>query len=351
MLLTYHILQKNKLSYIHFIGGLFVFTALSFFSCQSKLPSEVQQVNNQIPEIIDFNFHVRSILSDRCFSCHGPDDNARKAELRLDIEESAFAKLLTEDNNTSTKERYAIIPHQPFKSEAIKRILSDDAELVMPPPDSKLSLSANEKAILIRWIEQGAAWKPHWAFTKVEKPQVPQFDTENNEEIKNEIDHFILRKLDQLNIKLSPTADKATLLRRVTLDLTGLPPTLEQLDNFLNDQSPDAYERVVNRLLSSSTYGERWAWEWLDAARYADTNGFQGDPTRSMWPWRDWVIKVLNENMPYDEFSIVQLAGDLYPNPTHDQNTGKVRSIEIICTMEKGVASRKRLVLKTFLIE
>ena len=178
-------------------------------------------------------------------------------------------------------------------------------------------LSAREKAILTKWVEQGAEWKEHWAFIAPDKPDLPQ--VRDARWGVNEIDAFILARLDQEKLKPSPEAGKSTLLRRITLDLTGLPPTIEELDAFLADETEDAYENVVDRLLASQAYGERWAWEWLDAARYADTNGFQGDPTRTMWPWRDWVIEALNTNMPYDQFSIEQLAGDLLPDATTDQ--------------------------------
>ena len=187
----------------------------------------------------------------------------------------------------------------------------------MPPVDSKLSLSDTEKATLLKWIEQGAEWKPHWAFVALERSHLPK--TKNGFWVRNSIDAFILARLEQEGLEPSPEAEKEVLLRRMTLDLTGLPPTLEELDNFLEDDSPDAYEHVVDRLLASPSYGERWAWPWLDAARYADTNGFQGDPTRTMWPWRDWVVDAINDNMPFDQFTIEQLAGDLLPDASNDQ--------------------------------
>jgi len=278
-------------------------------SCSPDMPSEVAEAYATLPDKIDFNFHVRSILSDNCYACHGPDENARKANLRLDTKEAAFAKLETGN--------YAFVPGKPFDSEAIRRILTDDPNLIMPTPESKIKLSAEQKAILIKWLEQGAEWKAHWSFIPPEKTTLPEVS--QTELVQNPIDNFVLAKLERQRLSLSPKADKATLIRRITLDLTGLPPKLEEVDAFLQDDSPEAFEKVVNRLLASPQFGERWAWDWLDAARYADTNGFQGDPERKMWPWRDWVVQAFNDNMPYDQFTVEQLAGDLLPNASREQ--------------------------------
>lgn len=278
--------------------------------CQSNLPPDVADAYRALPDHVDFNFDVQPILSDRCYACHGPDENTREADLRLDVEEGALA-LLPETGNR------AVVPDSVDQSALVARILHEDAEELMPPADSKLSLSAREKAILVKWVEQGAEWKPHWAFVAPEQPAVPS--VKNMDWPANEIDAFVLAKLEANGLKPSPEASKETLLRRVSLDLTGLPPTLEAIDAFLSDNSPDAYERVVDLLLASPAYGERWAWDWLDLARYADTNGFQADPTRTMWPWRDWVVEALNENMPFDQFTVEQLAGDLLDDPTQAQ--------------------------------
>lgn len=256
-----------------------------------------------IPEVIDFNFHVRPILSDRCFACHGPDENSRKADLRLDQKNGIFTK---------TKE--GIIPvvvGHPDSSAVIERILSSDPEMMMPPPESNLKLSEYEKNILIRWVEQGAKWEKHWAYIPPEKVKIPELKELSWGE--NEIDYFVSEKLNNLNLKPSPMAAPKTLLRRVSLDLTGLPPDPIEIDSFINTYPNNYYEIWVDKLLDSPNFGERWAWEWLDVARYADTNGFQADPTRTMWPWRDWVIEAFNSNMPYDEFTIKQIAGDLLP--------------------------------------
>lgn len=278
-------------------------------ACRSDLPRDVANAYRALPDEIDFNFDVRPILSDRCYACHGPDANTREADLRLDTEEGALA-ILPESNNR------AIVPGDVAQSTLVSRIFHDDPEEMMPPAASKLSLSASEKATLLKWIEQGAEWKPHWAFIAPVKPQPPAV---RGNWAQTPIDHFIFAKMNQEGFAPSPEADKTTLLRRVSFDLTGLPPSLEELDAFLADEAPDAYEKAVDRLLASPAYGERWAWDWLDAARYADTNGFQGDPTRTMWPWRDWVVNAINSNMPFDQFSIEQLAGDLLPNATTDQ--------------------------------
>ena len=245
------------------------------------VPEDVELAYDELPEKIDFNFHVRPILSDRCYPCHGPDENSRQTELRLDDPDWVYAQL-------TDSEDFAVVPGKPHESMIIKRVLVEDPEISMPPPESKLFLSSQEKAILIKWIEQGAAWKKHWAYIPPEKSPLPAVvDTEWP---RNEIDYFVLAKLSTLGLSPSPEADKNTLIRRLSMDLTGLPPTPEEIERFLMDRSDDAYEQLVDRLLNSPKYGERWCWEWLDVARYADTNGFQGDPTRNMWPWRDWVI-------------------------------------------------------------
>lgn len=279
-------------------------------SCGPDMPDDVQTAYQDLPQRIDFNFHVRPILSDRCFHCHGPDEKARDSDLRLDVEASVFAAI-------PEKETFAVVAGHPEKSELIRRILSDDPEQVMPTPQSNLSLTSEEKAILVKWIEQGAEWKTHWAFRAPLKAAISE--VENTSWPRNEIDYYVLKKLESLGLKPSGEADRETLIRRLSFDLNGLPPTPEEVEAFKNDTSEDAYEKLVDRLLASPRYGERWAWEWLDVARYADTNGFQGDPTRKMWPWRDWVIQAFNDNMPYDAFTVKQLAGDLQPSATtHD---------------------------------
>lgn len=294
-----------KYSLLVAAGGFFL------MSCDEKvdLPDDVAAEMNTLVAPVDYTYDVKPILSDRCFACHGPDANHQKADLRLDVAEVAYKK-------EAESGLRAIKPGKPGKSELVHRILSADPDIVMPTPESHLSLTAREKAILIRWVEEGAEYKPHWAFTKVESPGVPK--VKNEAWVKNDIDRFILKKLEDKHIKPSAEASKTTLLRRVSLDLTGLPPTPEEVKAFLNDASPNAYEKAVDRLLASPHYGEHMAVPWLDAARYADTHGYQDDGLRTAWPFRDWVINSFNKNQPYDQFVTWQLAGDMLPNPTRD---------------------------------
>ncbi|MEZ4992429.1 MAG: DUF1553 domain-containing protein [Saprospiraceae bacterium] len=291
--------------------SLFLGLLCSLCSCGPSLPAEIEAVADQLPEQLDFNIHVKPILSDRCFACHGPDKAKQKAGLQLDLPEKAFAEL------PENPGKYAIRPGDLNGSEVFHRLISTDPELMMPPPESDLALSDYEKAVLIRWIKQGAEYKSHWAFIKPEQPELP--DVAHEKQVNNEIDRFILRKVEQKGWRPAPAADKALLLRRLSFDLTGLPPTPQEIENFLADHAPDAYEKQVDRLLASPHYGERMATDWMDLARFADTHGYTVDRYRDMSPWRDWVIKAFNENMPYDQFITWQLAGDLLPNPTHEQ--------------------------------
>jgi len=255
-----------------------------------------------------FAREVRPVLSNRCFKCHGPDTDRQEAGLRLDVREAALAEL---DSGAR-----AVVAGHPDDSEMIARITSTDPDLVMPPPHTKVTLTADEKRILTEWIAAGAEYRPHWAFVRPERPAVPS--EEGDEWARNAIDRFVGSRLRDEGLRPSPEADRATLCRRVHLDLVGLPPTPAELDTFLADGAPDAYERLVDRLLASPRYGERWARRWLDLARYADTNGYEKDRERSIWPYRDWVIRSLNADMPFDEFTIRQVAGDLLPGATPD---------------------------------
>jgi hypothetical protein len=264
---------------------------------------------------VDFNWHVRPILSDRCFKCHGPDEKKRQAGLRLDTEEGAFAPLAADSAALARGEqaapRYAIVRGHPAQSALIARIYSTHPDSVMPTPESHLTLSDAEKNILRNWIAQGAEWKPHWAFAAPVRPAVPA--VEQTDWPKNAVDNFVLQRLENEELTPSPEVEKATLLRRASFDLTGLPPSPTLLAAYLTDEAPDAYERAVDSLLASLAYGERWAMFWLDLARYSDTHGYQDDLERTMWPWRDWVIHAYNSNLPYDQFVTQQLAGDLLP--------------------------------------
>jgi hypothetical protein len=258
-----------------------------------------------------FNRDVKPILSQNCFQCHGPDDAHRAAGLRLDQRDAAITP--------AESGMAAIVPNDPDNSELLKRVSSSDADLHMPPVDSGKVLTAEQIDVLQRWIKQGAKYEGHWAFEKVQSPAVPQVASENAASVSNAIDSFIIAKLQSQGMKPSPQADGVTLLRRATLDITGLPPKLEEIDAFLKDDSPGAWENAVDRLLASPHYGERMAISWLDNARYADSNGFQVDSSREMWAWRDWVIKAYNSNMPFNQFTIEQLAGDMLANATQDQ--------------------------------
>ena len=304
------------------VVGLIIFTG----ACQktepnNKLSSTLDGGEKSIvvPDTVDFNLHIKPVLSDRCFSCHGPDRNALKADLRLDLKEGALKKKLKSGG-------HAFVSGNIAKSEAFSRITSTDEERKMPPPESGLALSEQEVAMIAKWIDHGAEYKPHWAFISPKAPRLPK--VKKTEWVQNPIDKFILRKLESLGLEPNLPAPKETLLRRVTLDLTGLPPTIAEIDEFIADKAPNAFEKVVDRLLNSPHYGERMALEWLDVARYADSNGYSQDGLRTMWPWRDWVISAFNANMPYNQFITWQVAGDKLPNATSEQRmaTGFLRN-------------------------
>ena len=259
---------------------------------------------------VSFNRDIRPILSDACFQCHGPDDKQRKSGLRLDLPDSG--------RKPAESGAIAIVPGHPETSELVQRLVSTDENLSMPPRKSGKKLTAAQMELLKRWIAEGAEYQGHWAFIPPEIPTVPAVNDPRHE-IVNPIDAFVRSRLGPAGLTPAPAADKSTLIRRVSLDLTGLPPTPAEVEAFLQDHSPHAYETVVDRLLQSPRYGERMAQQWLDFARYADSNGFQIDSSRYQWPWRDWVINAYNNNLPFDQFTIEQLAGDLLPNPTRSQ--------------------------------
>ncbi|MFY8230202.1 MAG: PSD1 and planctomycete cytochrome C domain-containing protein [Opitutales bacterium] len=275
---------------------------------------------------VDYNEDVRPILSENCFYCHGPDGNKRKAKLRLDVREAAL-------------EKKAFVPGDAEASELIKRLVSTDSDEVMPPPDSHRTLTAAQKEILKRWIAEGAEYKQHWAFVTPVRSALPA----NGE--KHPVDAFVAEKLAKAGLTLSPEAPKATLLRRVSLDLTGLPPTPEETAAFLADQSPDAYEKQVDRLLASPHYGERMALPWLDASRYADSNGFQQDGDTFQWVWRDWLVKNLNADKPFDRLSTEMLAGDLLPGAGLEEKIATAFNRNHILNGEGGnIAEEQRFV-------
>ena len=262
-----------------------------------------------VTEPVDFSSQIRPVISSKCFSCHGPDESSRKAKLRLDLRDEAIK------DHKGTR---AIVPGDAASSEMVRRITATDPDDIMPPPKTGRTLSAVEIDLLKRWIQQGAPYSPHWAFVKPERAALPSVKMKSWP--RNAIDYFILAKLEKHGLKPSPPADRYTWVRRLSLDLTGLPPAPAEVNALVNDPQPDAYERLVDRLLRSPAYGERWARLWLDLSRYADSAGYGSDPLRlNIWPWRDWIIRALNRNLPYDRFTIEQIAGDLLPrNPDSD---------------------------------
>lgn len=306
---------------------------LSFIAyCYSCSNNKVELTEQS--DLISYNFQIRPIFSDKCFKCHGPDANKRQAGLRLDIESEAL-KALQEHPNSR-----ALVPGKVNESELYLRVVTKDSSQIMPPIDSHLpALTVAEIETIKKWIEQGAKYEKHWAFVAPVKANVPKVS--NTSWVKNTIDNFILSKLEKIGLDPNEEADKERLLKRVTFDLTGLPPTPEQTAAFVNDASPNAYEKMVDAILAQPAYGERMALPWLDIARYADSHGYQDDNYRSQWPWRDWVIHAFNKNMPYNQFITWQLAGDLIPNATKEQilATGFNRNHKI--TEEGGVVDEE----------
>jgi len=278
---------------------------------------------------LEFNRDIRPILSDHCFRCHGPDKSQRKAKLRLDVREAAL-------------EKEAFVPGKPEESELIRRINGTDPDDLMPPEDMHKPLSVAQKELLKRWVAEGAEYQPHWAYITPVRPTVPEIrDTKSI--IANPIDAYVQRELESRKIQPSPEADRRTLLRRLSLDLIGLPPSPEEVEKFLADKSPKAYDRQVERLLASPHYGERMAVSWLDLARYADTVGYHGDQSQNVFPYRDYVINAFNANKPFDQFTIEQLAGDLLPNPTVEQKTATAFNRLNMMTREGGAQPKEYL--------
>ena len=282
-----------------------------------------------LPEVVDYNYHIRPILSDRCYKCHGPDANKREADLRLDTEDGAYAALKDDPKG------HVIVPTDPIASALYQRISATDTSILMPPPSSNLQLQPREIRLIEKWIRQGAKFKPHWAFIPPIKPALPAVS--NKDWVKNEIDVFVLAAMTQKGLKPSEEADKERLLKRVSIDLTGLPPALSLQDSFTTKGSALSYEQVVDQLLASPQYGEKMAVSWLDLARYADSHGYQDDGLRTMWPWRDWVIHAFNKNYSYEQFVTWQLAGDLLPNATLEQKLASGFNRNHKITQEGGV--------------
>jgi hypothetical protein len=278
--------------------------------CAVRLPGQTQSGPRDagMPATVEFNRDIRPILSDKCFTCHGPDSARRRTKLRFDIEADAKQDL---------GGRFAIVAGDLAKSEMVRRITAAEPARRMPPPASGRTLTDREIDLIQKWIEQGAKWENHWSFNAPRRASLPE--VKNRAWPKNDIDFFILQRLEKEGLSPAPEADRSTLIRRASLDLTGLPPTPAEVDAFVKDTSRGAFEKAVDRLLASPRYGERMAAQWLDAARYADTNGYQTDAERYMWRWRDWVIEAYNRNLPFDQFALQQIAGDMLPHPTLDQ--------------------------------
>jgi len=293
----------------------YVYSCILFvcIGCKSNinLSDDLKLAYDEIKFNPDYNLHIRPILSDRCFLCHGTDVKSRKADLDLSDRKKATSPLPLKPS------KRAIVPGNASASELVARILSEDDSWKMPPVESHRILSNHEKAMLVKWIQNGAEYKEHWAFITPADNKLPK--VKDNARIKNDIDAFVLNKLETLGWKPNNEADREILIRRLSMDITGLPPTIKEIDDFVQDTSFNAYEHLVDRLLASSDYGENMAIFWMDLARFADTHGYTVDRYRPAWPWRDWVIKAFNENMPYDKFVTWQLAGDLFPNASKDQ--------------------------------
>jgi hypothetical protein len=288
--------------------GIWAILAAAYISTSCQNPKD-QQIELSENEAISYNFHIRPILSDKCFVCHGPDANKREADLRLDTEEGAFAAL------KDSPGKFALVAGKFEQSEVYHRIVSTDPAELMPPPESNLSLTPKEIELIKAWIKQGAKYEPHWSFVKAQKPTLPQ----KTDWTTNEIDLFTLRKMEQVGLEPNPEAKPHELIKRASLDLTGLPPSPEILDKFADLSSSNSYEKLLDGLLADPAFGEKLAILWLDISRYSDSYGYQDDNIRTQWPYRDWLIHAFNKNLPYDEFITWQLAGDLIPDPTKEQ--------------------------------
>jgi hypothetical protein len=291
---------------------LFIVVVTGVVSCFNNNGNDA----TAIPKTVSYNFHIRPILSDKCFKCHGPDSRQRKASLRLDIADSAFAPL------KETKGAFALVPGKPELSEVYKRISSTDSSYMMPSPEAHLgALSGYEIKLFKKWIEQGSRYEPHWAFTTPVKAELPEVSKDPIAIgwVKNEIDYFILDKAKSKGLQPNEEADKERLLKRICLDITGLLPSVDMMDNFLADKLDNAYEKMVDALLKTPQYGEKMAVHWLDVARYADSYGYQDDNIRTQWPWRDWVIHAFNKNISYDQFLTWQIAGDMLPDVNKEE--------------------------------
>ena len=304
----FHNFWTNQFSQMPNFSKILAASLALIFGLASCKTSSTDQADLLATDQISYNFHIRPILSDKCFACHGPDANKREADLRLDTKEGAFAALKENPG------KFALVAGRAMESEVYHRITSQDPGEVMPPPESNLFLTESEIDLIKKWIDQGAKYEPHWAFIPVKKPQVP-----NSDWGANEIDSFVLNKMKEKGLNPNPEANSYALIKRASLDLTGLPPTPELLSKYAGFENGNTYEKLLDELLSQPAFGEKLAILWLDISRYSDSYGYQDDEYRSQWPYRDWLIHAFNKNLPYDEFLTWQLAGDLLPNPTKEQ--------------------------------
>jgi hypothetical protein len=319
--------MKQKIYIVVILAGL-IGLLFAFKKGVFESPT-ADYTNMKVPDEIDYNFHIKPILSDNCYTCHGPDANKRKANLRLDLEETALDELRENPG------KHAFVPGKPNESMAYRNIIADNPDELMPPPDSKLSLNSYEKKLIKKWIQQGAKFEKHWAYIPPVKKEAPK--TEASDWAQNEIDGFVLRKLIAKNLQPSEEANVESLIRRISLDLTGLPPRPELVERLMAGSSEEIIPTAIDEFLAMPAYGERMTQSWLDVARYADSHGYQDDSYRTMWPWRDWVIHAFNNNLPYDEFLTWQLAGDLLPSATKEQILATAFNRNHPITQEGGV--------------
>lgn len=335
MMFRKSVIPKRSLLTLCTVVTVLTLLVLLLSKCNSIGDSTTSSNKNNfvLPKYVDYNYDIKPILSDKCFACHGPDNNTREGGLRLDTQEGAYAAL------AESPDKHAIVPENPNISEAFLRISSEDESIRMPPIASNLPLSNYEIDLIERWIKQGAVYKDHWAFTPAAKTEVPKQD--KIEWGENDIDNFVLNKMLKSGFEPNDQADKNKLLRRVSLDLTGLPPEERVMENYLKDTTDNAYNHLIDALMASPAYGEQMALHWMDIARYADSYGYQDDDIRTQWPWRDWVIHAFNENMPYNQFVTWQLAGDLLPNPTKEQILATAFNRNHKITEEGGVVEEE----------
>src|SRR5688500_7521329 len=315
----------NRITWISRAAGILLFLSIVVLACANDLVSAQRRPVKA--RAVSYSQDIRPILAANCFACHGQDSSARQANLRLDTREGATAL---------RGARRAVEPGKPEKSGLVMRVNAANAAFRMPPPSTGHTLTSEQKRLLSQWIREGAPYDTHWAFKPVSRPPIPNGGKRKTKN-ENPIDSFVREKLESVGLSIAKEADRHSLIRRLSLDLTGLPPTLQEVDSYMSDRSDRSYENLVDRLLASPRYGEHWARVWLDLARYADTQGYEKDLQRTIWRYRDWLIDAFNADMPYDQFTIEQLAGDLLPNPTESQHLATAFHRNTMTNTEGGV--------------